>query len=74
MALAVAVQHHTGVSNRINGAELLTPPSEARMAVLVQEELTRRHKALRKQLARRGMSMADLGERTLDTNPARLRW
>jgi len=75
MALALAVQHHTGVSNRIDWAELLTPPSEARMAVLVQEELARRDKALREVLAERGQRYEDFmgGWEPLEVGLARIR-
>ncbi len=61
MALALAVQHYTANKNRWSWADWV-PPSEARMAVLIQAELQRRDKALREELARRGMTMADLEE------------
>jgi hypothetical protein len=60
MALALAVQHHSDVANRGDWVEAMTPPSEARMAVLIREEMERRDRYLREALAKAGMTMADL--------------
>lgn len=62
MALALAVQHHAGMSSRGEWVEAMTPPSEARMAQLVAEEMRLRDRALREALERGGMTMADLQE------------
>lgn len=62
MALALAVQHHAGVSNRIDWATALTPPSEARMAVLIREEMAWRDRALREALARQEKRVLDIDD------------
>ncbi len=62
MALALAVHHHVAHAHRVDWAALMTPPSEARMAVLVREEMERRERYLQEALAESGMTMADLDE------------
>ena len=76
MSLALAVHHHAEVANRGDWVEAMTPPSEARMAELVREEMVRRDLYLREALAKSGMTMADLEEdkwEPLDRTMARVR-
>lgn len=69
--------HHIAHANRVDWAALMTPPSEARMAVLVREEMARQDKALREALANRKMTMTDRdderGWEPLEAGLARIR-
>lgn len=62
MALALAVHHHTARASRIDRVDLMTPPSEERMAQLIAEEMAMRDRCPREALAKSGMTMGDLDD------------
>lgn len=60
MALALAVQRPIGIEKDRSAWTTWVPPSEARLAVLVQEVLARRDEHLHEAPSERGMRMDDL--------------